>query len=120
MIEDEQIVARDLQKLLRRLGYIAVGSAASGQDAIRMAAETKPDLILMDIRLDGPMNGIDASLAIVKKQPVPIVYLTAYPGAFIYDASKMVPPFLCVAKPFSGPQLDAVIQSALGLSPLPN
>jgi CheY-like chemotaxis protein len=120
VIEDEQIVARDLQNVLRRLGHLPVGSAASGRDAIKMAAETQPDLILMDIRLDGPMNGIEASQAIVENRPVPIVYLTAFPGTFIYDASRMVSPYMCVAKPFSVPHLDAIILSALGLSARPN
>ena len=116
VIEDEQIVARDLQNVLNRLGYVFVGSAATGREAIDMAAATQPDLILMDIGLDGPMDGIDASIEIVEKQAVPVVYLTAYPGTFFYNSSRMVAPFLCIAKPFSVPSLDAIIQNALGIS----
>jgi CheY-like chemotaxis protein len=116
VIEDEQIVARDLQNILRRLGHIPLGSTGNGPEAIRMAAETKPDLILMDVRLDGPMDGIEASIEIVESRPVPIVYITAYPGTFVYNSSKMVSPFLCVAKPFSAVHLETVIQSALGIS----
>jgi two-component system, cell cycle sensor histidine kinase and response regulator CckA len=56
VIEDEQIVARDLLNQLKRLGHIPVGSAANGREAIKMAAETQPDLILMDIQLDGEMT----------------------------------------------------------------
>lgn len=120
VIEDEQIVARDLQNLLRRLGHMPVGSAATGPEAIKMAAETEPDLILMDVRLDGPMNGIEASQLIVENRPVPIVYLTAYPGTFLHDSSAMVSPFLCVVKPFSGPELETIIQTALGKSAVAN
>jgi CheY-like chemotaxis protein len=116
VIEDEQIVARDLQNQLKRLGHISLGSAASGPEAIKMAAETRPDLILMDIRLEGPMNGIEASMKIVENRPVPIVYITAYPGTFIHATSKMVSPFMCIAKPFSAPSIETVIQTALAVS----
>src|SRR6185437_9525267 len=116
VIEDEQIVARDLLNQLKWLGHIAVGSAANGREAIKMAAETQPDLILMDIHLDGEMNGLEASMKIVENQAVPIVYITAYPGTFIHDTSLMVSPFMCVAKPFSKLSLETVIKSALGTS----
>jgi two-component system, cell cycle sensor histidine kinase and response regulator CckA len=116
VIEDEQVVARDLQNQLRRLGHIPLGSAASGREAIKMAAETQPDLILMDISLDGPMDGVEASMKIVANRPVPIVYITAYPGTFIHHTSRMVSPFMCVAKPFSAPSLETVIQYALEIS----
>jgi len=116
VIEDEQIVARDLRNILVRLGHTPLGPAATGHDAIRMAAETSPDLILMDVELDGCMNGVEASIEIAREQPIPIVYVTAYPRTFVEDPSAMVSPFLCIAKPFSIPSLEAVIESALGIS----
>jgi two-component system, cell cycle sensor histidine kinase and response regulator CckA len=116
VIEDEQIVACDLLNQLKRLGHIPVGSAANGREAIKMAAETQPDLILMDIQLDGEMNGLEASMKIVENRPVPIVYITAYPGTFLHHTSLMVSPFMCVAKPFSRLSLETVIKSALGTS----
>ena len=115
IIEDEQIVAQDLQNLLRRLGYQPVGSTNNGPDAIRLAAETQPDLILMDVKLDGTMDGVEASIEIAKERAVPIVYLTAYSNSFISHPSNMVYPFLCVAKPFSAASVGAAIESALGL-----
>ncbi len=119
VIEDEQIVARDLQNVLRRLGHVPLGPAANGLDAIQMAAETLPDLILMDVQLDGAMSGIDASIEIASHRAVPIVYITAYPGTFIFDPSKMVHPFLCATKPFSESVLEALIESAFGMAPAP-
>lgn len=116
VIEDEQIVARDLQNLLKRLGHVPLGPVSNGRDAIQMAAETLPDLILMDVQLDGPMSGLEASIEIVEHRPVPIVYITAYPGTFIRNSSAMVSPFLCAAKPFSASDLEAIIESALGIS----
>ncbi len=120
VIEDEQIVARDLQNLLKRLGHLPLGPATNGLDAIRLAAETLPDLILMDIELDGAMDGVEASMKIVQQRPVPIVYLTAYPGTFICKSNAMVSPFLCATKPYSTQHLETVINSALGISPRVN
>jgi CheY-like chemotaxis protein len=116
VIEDEQIVAYDLRILLTRLGHIPLGPATSGPEAIEMAARTRPDLILMDVQLDGPMDGVETSAEIVKNRPVPIVYLTAYPGTFVRNPYSMVSPFLCAAKPFSAEGLEAIINRALGIS----
>ncbi len=116
VIEDERIVARDLGKLLKRLGYTPVGPAASGEEAIQLAEQTEPDLILMDVRLRGGMDGIEASHEIVRKRPVPIVYLTAYTGTFVCSPWDMVHPYLCLAKPFSERGVQAAIESALGIA----
>lgn len=120
LVEDEQIVARDLQTVLRRLGYATVGIACTGLDAIQLAAETLPDLILMDVRLRGGMDGIEAARSIVKSQPIPIIYLTGYPSTFMSDSRGMVSPFLCVAKPVSVTNLQAVVETALALTPASN
>lgn len=116
VIEDEQIVARDLSKLLKRLGYSPLGPAASGAEAIQLAAQTEPDLILMDVRLSGCMDGVEAAHEIVRNRTVPIIYLTAYPGTFVCSPWEMVGPYLCVAKPFSAGGVQAAIESALGIS----
>jgi CheY-like chemotaxis protein len=115
IVEDEQIVSRDLQNLLRRIGHIPVGPAANGADAIRLAAETRPDLILMDVKLNGGVDGMAAALEIAKTQTVPIIYVTAYSQAFLTQPSSMVAPFLCIAKPFSAAAIESAIQSILGL-----
>lgn len=116
VVEDERIVAEDLQNLLKRLGYVPLGPAASGREAIQMAADTHPDLVLMDVNLDGPMNGVQASMAIVEHRPVPVVYITAYPGTFICNSCEMVQPFLCAVKPFSASAIKAVVESAFAFS----
>jgi CheY-like chemotaxis protein len=118
VIEDELIVALDLQNALKRLGYIPLGPATSGPEAIEMARETLPDLILMDVELDGVMDGVQASIEIVKERRVPIIYITAYPGTFIRNSSNMVHPFLCAAKPFSVPGLKALLESAFESAPV--
>jgi CheY-like chemotaxis protein len=115
VVEDEYIVAHDLQNLLRHMGHVPVGCAASGPDAIRMAEEESPDLILMDVELDGPMDGVTAALEIRKSHSIPIVYLTAYSQSFIHGPSRMVHPFLCIAKPFSPAAVEAALHSVFTL-----
>ncbi len=116
VIEDERIVARDLSNLLKRLGYAPLGPAASGREAILLAEQTQPDLILMDVGLSGGMDGVEAAHEIVRNRTVPIVYLTAYPGTFVCSPWEMAAPYLCLAKPFSAGGVQAAIESALGIS----
>jgi len=77
VVEDEAIVSADIQDRLQALGYEVAGSADTGADAIRLAAELKPDLILMDIMLKGDMMGTEAASRIRSQLQLPIIYLTA-------------------------------------------
>jgi len=111
IIEDELLVARDLENLLRRLGHVPIGPASNGSDAIRLAREEKPDLILMDIRLDGPIDGVQAAIEIVRSHNIPVIYITANSRTFLDGNAEMVHPYLCVAKPFSELSVRAAIES---------
>jgi len=111
VIEDELIVARDLGNLIRRLGHVLIGHASNGQDAIRLASETKPDLILMDIRLNGPIDGVQAANEIVRRHRIPVIYVTANSDMFLDGHSEMVHPYICVTKPFSELSVQAAIES---------
>jgi CheY-like chemotaxis protein len=111
VIEDELIVARDLGNLLCRLGHVPIGHASNGPDAIRLASERKPDLILMDIRLNGPIDGVQAANEIVRQLNVPVIYVTANSHLFLDGKSTMVHPYLCIAKPFSELSVQAAIES---------
>jgi CheY-like chemotaxis protein len=113
IVEDEMITALDIRNQLRRLGYQVSALAKSGDEAVRLSSELNPDLILMDVNLAGPMNGIEASRRIQETKRVPVVYLTAYPDVFVRTPSKMQHPYLCLAKPLSVPDLQAVIDIAL-------
>src|SRR5215831_7739776 len=84
VVEDERVVARDLQVMLQRLGYQVPAIADTGADAIAKAAAIQPDLLLMDIRLRGAMDGIDAAERIHAQLDIPVVYLTA----FVDDATR--------------------------------
>ena len=73
VIEDEAIVSKDIQQSLKKLGYNIVGSAATGEKAVELALESKPDLVLMDIMLKGEMSGIDAAEKIREKANIPVI-----------------------------------------------
>jgi CheY-like chemotaxis protein len=78
IVEDEVIVATDLSRKLERLGYEVCGTAMEGEEAVALASSLRPHLVLMDIRLEGSMDGIEAARAICRNLDVPIVYLTAH------------------------------------------
>jgi CheY-like chemotaxis protein len=115
VVEDEQIVVEDLKRKLARMGHEVVGSASSGVEAIRLAAELQPSVVLMDIRLHGPMDGREAAKCIQKTKPTPIIYITAYGSDVFqyYPLTEMQPPAICISKPFSYSQLRTMIDVAL-------
>ena len=115
VVEDEAIVAADLQLKLQRLGYVVCGIAFSGADAIRTASETTPDLILMDIRLQGNMTGLEAAVHIRKRHDVPVVYITAYTD--ILGEVERREKVLYLSKPFSPSELKTVLACAFSGRP---
>jgi len=113
VVEDEGIVALDIRNKLRRMGYAVAGIADSGEDAVVMALDMKPDLVLMDIRLKGEMDGIEAARRIRKQYSIPIVYLTAYADTTTRRRADATGPAAYLLKPFDDSELHGVIQKAL-------
>ncbi len=113
IVEDELIVARDITQQLLDLGYTPVGSTHSGEQAIAMATELRPDLVLMDIQLAGPMDGIDAANAIRAQLALPVVFLTAFSADGVLARAKLTEPFGYILKPFSDRELGTVLTMAL-------
>ncbi len=111
IVEDEVIVADDLAWQLQQIGYDVVGTAASGEEAIHLANQQKPDVVLMDIQLQGAMTGTEAAQAIQLKTGAAVIFLTAFAAVFIRDPSQMLAPGICLSKPFSPVQLKAALQS---------
>ena len=77
VVEDEKIIQLDLQYQLEQLGYVVAGVASTGEEAVEKAAQLEPDLVLMDVRLKGAMDGIEAARRIQAAREVPVIYLTA-------------------------------------------
>ncbi|WP_045056077.1 EAL domain-containing protein [Aliterella atlantica] len=113
IVEDEIIVAEDIKENLEELGYTITAIADSGEQAIRETEITKPDLVLMDVRLKGKMDGIQASEIIWDKFKVPIVYLTANSDISTIQRAKDTEPFGYITKPFRERELHAAIEIAL-------
>lgn len=113
VVEDEGIVSLDIQNQLRRAGYITAGTAASGPEAIEQALSLQPDLILMDIKLQGQMDGIAAADQIRASLDVPIVYLTAYADEVTLARAAVTAVFGYLLKPFKERELIATIEMAL-------
>jgi len=113
VVEDESIVAKDIQICLKKLGYEVVGIVSSGEDAVSKAREMEPDLIMMDIMLKGEMSGIEAASIIRKTQDIPVIFLTAYTDRDTVDRAKESEPFGYIIKPFKEIDIQTAIEIAL-------
>jgi two-component system cell cycle sensor histidine kinase/response regulator CckA len=113
VVEDERVVARDIQRSLVDLGYQVPATAASADQAIRLASERCPDLVLMDIRIKGERDGIDTATILRERFDVPIVYLTAYADEATVERAKLTQPFGYLMKPVKTFELRSAIEIAL-------
>ncbi|MBI4965561.1 MAG: response regulator [Desulfomonile tiedjei] len=120
IVEDERIVALNMEVGLSDLGYEVVSVESSGENAIASARETSPDLILMDIMLDGELDGIDAAKAIKSHSDIPIVYLTAYSDERLLSRAMESVPAGYLVKPVSARSVHASIQTALSFTEVMN
>lgn len=113
VVEDEKIVAKDIINTLKRLGYFVTAAVSSGEEAIIKASEAQPDLILMDIRLKGKMDGIEAAEEIRTNYNIPVIYLTANADETTLQRAKLTEPFGYIVKPFDERDLHTTIEIAL-------
>jgi len=113
VVEDESIVAKAIQRRLNTLGYAVPAVAASGEEAVEKAAQIHPDLVLMDIVLKGPMDGMAAAEYIRTHLNIPVVYLTAYTDDHTLQRAKRTEPFGYILKPFEERELQTTIEMAL-------
>ena len=113
VVEDEAIVSKDIQQSLKKLGYNIVGASSTGEKAIELAEEHKPDLVLMDIMLKGDMSGIEAAEKIKASLNIPVIYLTAYADENTLSKAKVTEPYGYIIKPFKEIDLHTSIEMAL-------
>ncbi len=113
VVEDESIVSKDIQHSLKKLGYNVVGAAATGEQAVKLAVETQPDIILMDIMLKGEMNGIEAATQIRSETNIPVIFLTAYADESTLNKAKVTQPYGYIIKPFKEIDIHTSIEMAL-------
>ena len=112
IVEDQRLIAADLESTLKHLGYVVVGNVASGEEAISKSNELRPELVLMDVHLRGEMDGIQAAEIIRDRFNLPVVYLTAYADEATILRAKKTTPFGYLVKPFNERELRATIEIA--------
>ncbi|PJZ68155.1 histidine kinase [Leptospira perolatii] len=113
VVEDEIIVAVNLGQKLKKLGYDLVGITSSGEEAIQKAEENHPDLVLMDINIEGNLDGIQTAEVLRNRFQTPVIYLTAYADENTLNRAKRTQPLGYIVKPFESDQLRSSIEVAL-------
>jgi len=113
IVEDELLVARDIKRCLEEFGHQVVGTASGAEEAVRLAGNAFPDLVLMDISLQGEPDGIVAASRIREKFNTPVVYLTSYDDEKTVERARATEPFAYLIKPFQERELHLAIQMAM-------
>jgi two-component system, response regulator PdtaR len=113
IVEDEPVVALSLKNTLESAGYQVGSLVSKGEEAIQKAETEKPDLILMDIKLRGRLDGIEAAMIIRDRFNIPIIHLTAYEDKEIAEKIRLTGSAGCLPKPFEEDELKAMIASVL-------
>lgn len=112
IVEDESLVARDIDNMATSLGYEVCGIASSGEEAVAMAARLRPDLILMDVIIKGGLDGISAAERIWETYRIPLIYVTAYADELTLKRAKITEAFGYILKPFDERELKVTIEMA--------
>lgn len=113
IVEDERVVALNLEKRLHELGYTVAGSTGSGEGAIELAEQTQADVVLMDIHLSGSLDGVETARRLWERFQIPVVYVTAYADAATLEEVKTTEPYGYVVKPFRPDDIHVALQLAL-------
>jgi two-component system, response regulator PdtaR len=109
VVEDEALIAMDIQEKLIALGHDVPVTVDNGEDAIKMAGELKPDLVLMDIVIKGDMDGIETAEQIKKLYNIPSLFLTAYDNQSVLERVNKIKPLGYLIKPFDDTKLQDVV-----------
>lgn len=112
VVEDESIVAFNLQQRLSQLGYDVPAVAVSGTESFELVEQTNPDLVLMDIHIQGDLDGIEVAARLREHHAIPVIYLTAYSEDSTLERARKTKPYGYLLKPFSERELHATIQMA--------
>ena len=113
VVEDESIVAKDIQNSLKKLGYTVPTIISSGEKAVEEVEQSKPDIVLMDIMLKGDVNGIEAANTIRERFDIPVIFLTAYADDNTLSKAKISEPYGYIIKPFKEKELQTTIEMAM-------
>ena len=110
--ENERMIAVDIKNSLHRIGCEVMEIVSSGEEVIRKVKEEKPDLILMEITLDGALDGIETAEIISSKYDIPVIYLSSYSEREILQRAKITEPYGYLVKPFDSREIEIAIEMA--------
>ena len=113
IVEDEAIVAESLNDQLEALGYIVTGNAPSGEEALRKIKNNLPNLVLMDIMLEGEMDGVETAQQIRELYGIPVIFLSAYSDSETLGRAKLTEPFGYLIKPYKERELHTTLEITL-------
>lgn len=113
IVDDEAVIALRLQETLTAMGYNVVSTSHSGDESVEKARRLRPDLILMDIKMPGKMDGIAVAEIIKTELDIPVIFITAYTEHQIIERAKQAEPYGYIVKPFQDRELRAVVELAL-------
>lgn len=113
VVEDEAIIAKNIESKLLKAGYDVVDTVYTGNDAVKSALEKNPDIILLDIKLKGETGGIEAAEKIKQVKDIPVIYLTSYTDEDTFEKAKLTEPAAYLSKPFNLDELNRIIQLTL-------
>ena len=113
IVEDEALIAEELRERLSRLGFTVIAAVSSGEEGIELATRELPDLVLMDIRLSGDKDGVQAAREIREQVDIPIVYLTAHSDRRTVERANQTDHDGFILKPFLRSELQSTIEVAL-------
>lgn len=118
IVEDEVIIASDIKQALEKFGYNIIDIARTGESAIQIVKESNPDLVLVDIMLEGSFDGINITDTIQREYSIPVIYVTAYSNQKTIDEAKLTAPYGYITKPFEDNELYSSVEMALYKSQL--
>ena len=114
LVEDEALIAVLLKRNLQLVGYETLDPVATGEEAISIAQQKRPDVVLMDIRLAGKMNGIEAAREIIARSNIPIIFMTGYSDKETVEKAKTLNAIAYLTKPITPDHITPILESFFG------
>ena len=113
VVEDERVIASDIKKTLEKEGYSVPATVSTGDKVVETVSKVRPDMLLMDIMINGSIDGVEAARQVQERFDIPVVYLTAYGDDKTLERAKITEPYGYILKPFESRELHVAIEIAL-------
>jgi len=113
IVEDERVIALLIRLIVERLGYTVTAIAETGEHAVELVKQDRPDLIIMDIQLEGKLNGIEATRIINEEDDIPIIYASAFADRAVMQEARITKPYSFIIKPIRERELEIILEIAL-------